>query len=111
MEETGVLVDRKMLAEAKQRARQGRWQSSKRRAHELAGGPFNLGSPKQLQQILFEQQELPVIRKTPEGTAVDGPKTCSWNLRTTTNCRPSSSTTAASSKLKSTYTDKLPLHD
>ena len=33
-------------------------------AHDLAGGPFNLGSPKQLQQILFEEQGLPIIRKT-----------------------------------------------
>jgi len=66
MEETGVLVDRKMLQTqsgelAKKMAK------LEAKAHELAGGPFNLGSPKQLQQILFEQQELPVIRKTPKG--------------------------------------------
>ena len=36
-------------------------------AHEEAGQPFNLGSPKQLQQIMFEKLGLPIIRKTPKG--------------------------------------------
>ena len=41
-------------------------------AHQAAGQPFNLGSPKQLQQILFEKLSLPVIRKTPKGQAFNG---------------------------------------
>ncbi len=66
MEECGVLVDRKLLA--KQSTELGKKMASlEAKAHELAGGPFNLGSPKQLQEILFERQGLPVIRKTPKG--------------------------------------------
>ena len=66
MEETGVLVDRKMLGI--QSGELGKKMAElEAKAHELAGGPFNLGSPKQLQEILFERQGLPVIRKTPKG--------------------------------------------
>jgi DNA polymerase-1 len=66
MEETGVLIDKQMLAEQSHELTR-RMAELVEQAHELAGGPFNLGSPKQLQQILFEQQELTVIRKTPKG--------------------------------------------
>jgi DNA polymerase-1 len=107
MEETGVLLDRKMLARqsgelAKKMA------ELEAQAHELAGGPFNLGSPKQLQQILFEQLELPVIRKTPKGqpsTAEDVLVELAHDYdlpRVIIDYR-------SVSKLKSTYTDKLPL--
>ena len=107
MEETGVLIDRKMLA------KQGRELAAtmaelEARAHELAGGPFNLGSPKQLQEILFDKLELPVIRKTPKGqpsTAEDVlvELAVEYDLpRVIIDYR-------GVSKLKSTYTDKLPL--
>jgi len=66
MEETGVLVDRKMLGRQSSELAK-KMAELETQAHEVAGGPFNLGSPKQLQQILFEQLELPVIRKTPKG--------------------------------------------
>ena len=36
-------------------------------AHDVAGGPFNLGSPKQLQEVLYDQLQLPVLGKTPKG--------------------------------------------
>ena len=78
------------------------------KAHELAGGPFNLGSPKQLQQILFEQQELPVIRKTPKGQ----PSTAEDVLVELANDYELPAVIIdyrSVSKLKSTYTDKLPL--
>ena len=66
MEETGVLIDREMLkTQSGELAKTMLDLESK--AHELAGGPFNLGSPKQLQQILFTELGLPVIRKTPKG--------------------------------------------
>ena len=66
MEETGVRIDRKMLNKQSTELAK-KMQELEAEAHKLAGGPFNLGSPKQLQQILFEQLELPVIRKTPKG--------------------------------------------
>ena len=107
MEETGVLVDRKMLQTqsgelAKKMAK------LEAKAHKLAGGPFNLGSPKQLQQILFEQQELPVIRKTPKGQ----PSTAEDVLVELANDYELPAVIIdyrSVSKLKSTYTDKLPL--
>jgi DNA polymerase-1 len=107
MEETGVLVDRKMLA--KQSDELGRKMLDlEKKAHKLAGGPFNLGSPKQLQEILFEQQGLPVIRKTPKGQ----PSTAEDVLVELANDYELPAVIIeyrGVSKLKSTYTDKLPL--
>jgi DNA polymerase-1 len=107
MEETGVLVDRKMLS--KQSDEFGKKMADlEARAHKLAGGPFNLGSPKQLQEILFEQQGLPVIRKTPKGQ----PSTAEDVLAELANDYELPAVIIdyrGVSKLKSTYTDKLPL--
>jgi DNA polymerase-1 len=107
MEETGVLVDRKMLqAQSTELAK--KMAELEAKAHKLAGGPFNLGSPKQLQQILFEQQGLPVIRKTPKGQ----PSTAEDVLVELANDYELPAVIIdyrSVSKLKSTYTDKLPL--
>ncbi len=107
MEETGVLVDRKMLGQQSSELAK-KMAELEAKAHELAGGPFNLGSPKQLQQILFEQQELPVIRKTPKGQ----PSTAEDVLVELANDYELPAVIIdyrSVSKLKSTYTDKLPL--
>ena len=107
MEETGVLIDRQMLGKQSRELAE-RMIELESQAHELAGGPFNLGSPKQLQQILFEKLELPIIRKTPKGqpsTAEDvlAELAHDYDLpRVIIDFR-------SVSKLKSTYTDKLPL--
>src|SRR5690606_36157615 len=66
MEEAGVKVDAAMLE------RQGRELAEamagiERAAYDAAGGPFNLGSPKQLQEVLYERLALPVLGKTPGG--------------------------------------------
>ena len=107
MEETGVLIDRQMLADQSHTLSKSMVDLEKQ-AHQLAGNPFNLGSPKQLQQILFEKLELPVIRKTPKGqpsTAEDVLAELAHDYelpRVIIDFR-------SVSKLKSTYTDKLPL--
>ncbi len=107
MEETGVLVDREMLSSQSGELAK-HMVKLEAEAHELAGGPFNLGSPKQLQQILFEKLALPVIRKTPKGQ----PSTAEDVLVELARDYDLPAVIIAYrgvSKLKSTYTDKLPL--
>lgn len=107
MEEAGVLVDPKMLATQSGELAK-KMLELETEAHELAGGPFNLGSPKQLQQILFERLALPVVRKTPKGQ----PSTAEDVLVELANDYDLPAVILAYrsvSKLKSTYTDKLPL--
>ena len=106
MEETGVLLDKKMLGRQSGELTE-KMAELEESAHDLAGGPFNLGSPKQLQEILFGELGLPVIRKTPKGqpsTAEDVLQelAADYDLpRIILEYR-------SVSKLKSTYTDKLP---
>lgn len=77
-------------------------------AHEMAGGPFNLASTKQLQEVLFEKMQLPVKKKTPKGV----PSTAEEVLQELALDFPLPKLLLehrSLSKLKSTYTDKLPL--
>jgi len=107
MEENGVLIDRKMLTSQSNELAKKIIELEKK-AHELAGQPFNLSSPKQLQTILFEQQGLPVIRKTPKGQ----PSTAEDVLIELANDYELPAVIIefrGISKLKTTYTDKLPL--
>ncbi len=106
MEEHGVLVDSVLLRELSDEFAT-KMAAVESAAHREAGRPFNLGSPKQLQEILFEELGLPVIRKTPKGqpsTAEDAlQELAEYALpRLILEYR-------GLSKLKSTYTDKLPL--
>ena len=76
-------------------------------ACDLAGQPFNLASPKQLGEILFEKLELPVIKKTPKGA----PSTAEEVLVELANDYELPAVLIEHrglAKLKSTYTDKLP---
>lgn len=106
MERRGVLVDADRLAEHS--AEMGeRLVDLEAKAHELAGREFNLGSPKQLQEILFEEMELPVRRKTPKGapsTAEDVLQDLARDYELPQLIMDHRSL----SKLRSTYTDKLP---
>jgi len=106
MEHHGVLVDRDTLR------RQGgeiarRLGELEQEAHEAAGQPFNLDSPKQLQEILFNKLNLPTLRKTPKGQ----PSTAEDVLEELAASYPLPRIILeyrGLAKLKSTYTDKLP---
>ena len=106
MEHYGVLVDRERLrAQSREFARQ--LQELVLQAHREAGHEFNIESPKQLQQILFERLQLPVRRKTPTGQ----PSTAEDVLEELAESYPLPRIVLeyrALAKLKSTYTDKLP---
>jgi DNA polymerase-1 len=106
MEHYWVLVDpERLLAQSREFARQ--LQELLLQAHREAGHEFNIESPRQLQQILFERLQLPVRRRTPTGqpsTAEDVLEELAENYalpRIVLEYR-------ALAKLKSTYTDKLP---
>jgi len=106
MEHHGVLIDRALL-ETQSRTIAAQLAELVALAHSQAGFAFNIESPKQLQQVLFEKLQLPVLRKTPTGqpsTAEDVLEelAASYDLpRTVLDYR-------TLAKLKSTYTDKLP---
>ncbi|MGH8141922.1 MAG: DNA polymerase I [Steroidobacteraceae bacterium] len=106
MERHGVLIDRAMLhAQSKEIA--ARLVEIQAQAHAEAGAPFNLESPKQLQQILFERLGLPVLRKTPGGT----PSTAEDVLEELAASYPLPKVILeyrALAKLRSTYTERLP---
>ena len=106
MERTGVLIDAALLE--KQGGELGvTMLELERRAYELAGQPFNLGSPKQIGEIFFERMGLPVIKKTPSGA----PSTDEEVLQKLAEDYPLPKVLLdyrGLSKLKSTYTDKLP---
>jgi len=107
MEQTGVLIDCDILDQQSQSIGQ-RLDELEIEAHNLAGKSFNLSSPKQLQQILFEELKIPVIKKTPKGA----PSTAEEVLQELALDYPLPKVILENrglSKLKSTYTDKLPL--
>ena len=106
MERHGVLLDTDAL-EQQTRELTERLAELEKEVHEQAGQPFNLGSPKQLQEILFVKNQLPVIKKTPGGQ----PSTNEDVLQQLALDHPLPKLILeyrALSKLKSTYTDKLP---
>ncbi len=106
MERHGVLVDRQAL-DGQSQELADKMATIEAQAHEAAGKSFNLGSPKQIQEILFDELGLPVVSRTPKGQ----PSTAESVLeqlaedyelpRLILDHR-------GLSKLKSTYTDKLP---
>ncbi|WP_404375780.1 DNA polymerase I [Vreelandella aquamarina] len=106
IERNGVAVDAERLHEQSQQLEQ-RIRELESEAFELAGREFNLGSPKQLGQILFEEQKIPVIKKTPKGA----PSTAEAVLEELALDYPLPKVIMQHrglAKLKSTYTDKLP---
>ncbi|MBI4293504.1 MAG: DNA polymerase I [Betaproteobacteria bacterium] len=106
MERAGVLIDVAQL-EAMSREFGQKMMELEARAHLEAGGPFNLNSPRQIGEIFFERLKLPVLKKTAGGA----PSTDEDVLERLALDYPLPRTLLeyrALSKLKSTYTDKLP---
>lgn len=107
MEAIGVLLDVSLLQQDSQTLAVT-LQSLEEQAHALAGEPFNLSSPKQLQQILFEKLQIPCCRKTPGGApSTDESVLSELALRYPLPAIVLRHRSLA--KLKSTYTDTLPL--
>jgi DNA polymerase-1 len=107
IERTGVLIDPALLARQSQQLAE-RMLALEAQACELAGQPFNLGSPKQIGEILFGKLGLPVKKKTASGA----PSTDEEVLAELAADYPLPARLLehrSLSKLKGTYTDKLPL--
>ena len=107
MERTGVLIDANVLA-AQSVELTARLDELEKQAFAIAGEEFNLSSPKQLQTILFEKLNLPVVKKTPGGA----PSTNEEVLEELADNHELPRVILehrSLSKLKTTYTDKLPL--
>ncbi len=106
MERQGVLLDTELLARQSQELG-ARMLEVEAQAHAVARQPFNINSPKQIQEILFEREKLPVIKKTPGGA----PSTDEEVLEQLALDYPLPKLILEYrqfAKLKSTYTDKLP---
>ena len=106
IERNGVLLDSSLLEQQSHELGQAML-TLEQQAYELAGQPFNLNSPKQIQGILFDQLKLPIIKKTPGGV----PSTDEDVLSQLAADYPLPKillTYRGLAKLKSTYTDKLP---
>jgi len=107
MECTGVLIDSDMLAQQSMELA-NHIMAIEQQAHEMAGQSFNIASPKQIQDILYNKLNLPVLKKTPKGQ----PSTAESVLQELAEDYPLPELILkhrSMSKLKSTYTDKLPL--
>ncbi|WP_296946012.1 DNA polymerase I [uncultured Massilia sp.] len=106
IERNGVLVDADLLG-VQSNELAARIMQLEQQAYEMAGGPFNLGSPKQIGEIFFGKLQLPVIKKTATGA----PSTDEEVLQKLAEDYPLPKVLLEHrglSKLKSTYTDKLP---
>jgi len=106
IERNGVLIDSALLARQSQELAE-RMVALEREAHALAGQPFNLGSPKQIGEIVFGKMGLPVVKKTASGT----PSTDEDVLERLAADFPLPAKLLehrSLAKLKGTYTDKLP---
>ena len=107
IERHGVLVDAAVLATQSKELSE-RMVALEQQAYEIAGQPFNLGSPKQIGEILFTKLGLPVKKKTASGA----PSTDEEVLAELAEDYPLPARILehrSLSKLKGTYTDKLPL--
>ncbi|WP_439825851.1 DNA polymerase I [Aeromonas caviae] len=107
MERLGTTIEPKLLHQQSQEI-EVRLAELEKQAHELAGQEFNLSSPKQLGEILFTKLGLPIIKKTPKGAPSTAEEVLA-ELAETYDLPRLLMEHRGLAKLKSTYTDKLPL--
>lgn len=106
IERNGALVSREILQQQSS-VIGARLIELEAEAHDLAGRPFNLGSTKQLGEILFDELKLPIIKKTPKGAPSTGEEVL-VELALDYPLPKVLLEYRGLAKLKSTYTDKLP---
>ncbi|MFQ3251554.1 MAG: DNA polymerase-1 [Glaciecola sp.] len=106
MEQNGVLIDSQLLGQQSQTLA-ARIMELETEVHELAGESFNLGSTKQLQNILFEKMGLPVVKKTPKGAPSTSEEVLQ-ELALEYELPKMIMEYRGLTKLKNTYTEKLP---
>jgi len=107
MERTGVRIDTRML----QRQSKGlaeRMAALEEKAHTIAGRPFNIGSPKQIGEIFFDELGLPVVAKTPSGAPSTAESVLQQLAEEGHELPAVILEHRGLAKLRSTYTDKLP---
>ena len=107
VQRNGVLIDDTSLLLQSQELAE-KMNALEQRAYDLADQTFNLASPKQIQEILFEKMELPIIRKTPKGQASTAEDVLQ-ELALEYELPKLILEHRSMGKLKSTYTDKLPI--
>lgn len=106
IERNGVMIDSDMLMQQGHELHR-RMQEIEMEAHDLAGETFNIGSPKQIQTVLYEKMDLPILAKTPKGQ----PSTAESVLQELAEDYKLPKLILeyrSVSKLRSTYTEKLP---
>ncbi len=106
IERRGVNIDTKMLAQQSGELK-NKIATLEKQIHAAAGGPFNIASPKQIQEVLYDRLKLPVLRKTPKGQPSTAENVLQ-ELAVDYDLPQLILEHRALSKLKSTYTDKLP---
>jgi DNA polymerase-1 len=106
MEQQGVLIDSQQLRQQSQDLAT-RIAELEKEVHEEAGETFNLGSTKQLQHILFEKMSLPIVKKTPKGAPSTSEEVLQ-ELALEYSLPQKIMEYRGLTKLKNTYTDKLP---
>ena len=107
IEQNGVLLDQKKLNKYSRKLN-SELQILEKNCFSLSGVEFNINSPKQLQHILYEELNLPVLKKTPSGQPSTDESTLG-ELAESYELPEKILEYRSLSKLKSTYTDKLPL--